>query len=422
MSRRRRGAADDLEIEFEGFERVGEVEAADVSFGRGPFGHRPTTGGGRRWPIAVAAVGALAAAVWFLSTRGGHAATDASTRDGSASTVARSPSASPPASKPAPTSDASTVTTVEGRGSATIVTSSVGVAPLMGTPTDRTLHFTDQGASTTFALDLDSGELRELPVKAGLSQAVVTPGRVVGITYDGRLAIIGNDGSIEVGSPAVGVAAVGDGSVWVAVPDDGRLRLNHLIPASDLVTESRMTPGPTLALAGTDAKRNPVVLGADGRPYAVIGDGAAELLSSGSMASHAFGAGSPVVAGAYGDLTCSVRMVCADVFHAATGQSFELGSTDASARSYSFSPDGRRVAVVELARHTIDVYDFSGRPPFGLDVGNAGIAQVPSWSPDGRYIFTYVDREVHWGDVSTGHTGSFQLTRPGVAFVLVGVE
>ncbi len=173
----------------------------------------------------------------------------------------------------------------------------------MGASTGRTLHFTDQGASVTFSLDVDSGQLREVPVKAGVSQAVVTPGRIVGITYDGRLAIVGNDGRVEVGSPAVGLAGVGDGSVWVAVPDDGRLRLNHLIPASDLVTESRLTPGPALALAGSDARRNPVVLGADGRPYSVTGDGAAELLSSGSMASHAFGAGNQVVAGAYADMT-----------------------------------------------------------------------------------------------------------------------
>ncbi len=74
----------------------------------------------------------------------------------------------------------------------------------------------------------------------------------------------------------------------------------------------------------------------------------------------------------------------------------------------------------DVGGHRIDVYDFSGRPPFVVDVGTAGTAQVPAWSPDGRFFFTYVNRQVRWGDVSTGRTGSFQLTRPGVAFVLVG--
>jgi hypothetical protein len=420
MSRRRPGAVDDLDIEFEGFERVSDADAADVSFGHGPFGQRPAKGG-RRWPMAVAAVVALGAAVWFLASRNDRAPTDASGDEVASTVPERSPQRTSPTSRPTTTGRASTSSTNVGQRP-TIVTSAVDGAPLAGAPVGRTLHFTDQGASVTFALDLDSGELRELPVGVGVSQAVVTPGRLVGITYDGRLAIVGNDGGVEVGTPATGVAAVGDGSVWVAVPDDGRMRLNHLIPASDLVTESRVAPGPTVVLAGTDAAGNPVVLGADGHPYSITGDGAAELLSSGSMTSHNLGAGNQVVAGAYGDMTCSIHMSCTDVFHSADGHVLQLKATDATGRSYSFAPDGRRVAIVDTDAHTIDVYDFSGRPAFQLDVGNVGSAQVPSWSPDGRLFFTYVNREVRWGDVSTGRTGSFQLTRPGMAFVLVGVE
>jgi hypothetical protein len=417
MSRRRPGGVDDLEIVFEGFERAGATEAADVSFGHGPFGQHPGRGRGRRWPLAIAAVGAIGAGVLFLATRDDRTPSDVAGRD-ETSTTSRPPSstsASPVTSGPA-------TSTADGPRAATIVTSTVDGAPLLGGAAGYTLHFTDQGASATFALALDTGVLREVQVGAGISQAVVTPGRLVGLTYDGRLAIVGNDGRVEVGTPAVGVVAVGDGSIWVAVPDRGRLRLNHLIPASDLVTESRVTPGPSLALAGSDAAGNPVVLGADGHPYSVTGDATAEILSSGSMASHAFGAGNQVVAGAYGDMACSVHMVCADVFHSADGRVLQLEATDPAARAYSFAPDGKRVAVVDLGAHAVDVYDFSAHPPFVLDVGTAGAAQVPTWSPDGRYVFTYVNRAVHWAEVATGNTGSFQLSRPGVAFVLVGVE
>ncbi len=330
--------------------------------------------------------------VWFLATRHDEGSPEAAQKGATQTTPDRSSDRTAGSTTRASTT--TKPTTVAPR-SATVVTVDVGGAPLMGAPTGRTLHFTDQGASVLFSLDVDSGQLRQVPVKAGIRQAVVTPGRVVGITDDGRLAIVGNDGHVEVESPAVGLAGVGDGSVWVAVPDDGHLRLNHLVPASDLVTESRLTPGPALALAGSDAQRNPVVLGADGHPYSVTGDGTAELLSSGSMASHAFGTGNQVVAGAYADMSCSVQMVCTDVLHAANGQLFQLKSTDPSARSYSFSPDGKRVAVNDAAAHRIEVFDFSGRPPFVVDVVDvvdAGAGQTPVWSPDGRYVFTYLDR------------------------------
>src|SRR3954463_14525439 len=86
MSRRRPAAADDLEIEFEGFERGSDVESAEVSFGRGPLGHGATPAG-RRWPYAIAAVAAVMVGVRFLATRDHHAPTVTAAKESTPTTA-----------------------------------------------------------------------------------------------------------------------------------------------------------------------------------------------------------------------------------------------------------------------------------------------------------------------------------------------
>ena len=92
---------------------------------------------------------------------------------------------------------------------------------------------------------------------------------------------------------------------------------------------------------------------------------------------------------AYDDLENNMFVLNLD-----TGKSTKVSTTEEGISSYSWSPDSKYLAFVQVANNTmaqIELYSIDGKETFPITTERAN-SRYPQWSPDGKFIYLLSDR------------------------------